>query len=68
MAENLNIPDSSKQPLKFDGTGPNVNAYRRKLSEEIIELMQQVKQVNDPQLPDRYELLLLALTGLDKPL
>lgn len=68
MSENLhNQPANFKEPLKFDNTTPNVNSYRRKLSEEICEKLHQVKQVSDPQLPDRYEMIVRALTGLEKP-
>lgn len=69
MAENIVVPaDKSKQPLKFDSSSSVTSSYRRKLSEEISERMLQLQQTSDPQLPERYELLVRALTQLDKPL
>jgi len=65
MAENFNNPsDSLKQPLKFNDLSPNSDTYRRKLSEGISNNLLQVKHTSDPQLPDRYELLVRALTDL----
>lgn len=70
MSENPNPPADSlgfPQPLKFDINGSTSNAYRRKLSEEICEKLLQAKQVSDPQLPDRYEMLIKALANMEKP-